>query len=118
MYKYKKATKNKLKVDKAYIGESIEQKIQRIVNNKEPITDGAPLVYTDRSEGVNPAHDIRTDRFEVAIDAMDKVAKTHQAKREERLGDKAKKNMEKEKKTEKSSDGGAESTGATDGPKA
>ena len=26
-----------------YEGETIEQKINRVVNNKEPITDGAPI---------------------------------------------------------------------------
>lgn len=86
MYKGKPKNFNKttLRVNNAYEGETIEQKIFRITNNKEPITDGAPLIYTDRSEGVQPDYNIRTDRFEVAIDAMDKVTKAQQAKREER----------------------------------
>ena len=29
-------------------GETIEIKIERITTTKEPITDGAPLIYTDR----------------------------------------------------------------------
>lgn len=84
MYKFKKATETTLNVNTSYEGEPLEAKIRRIVNNKEPISDGAPLIYTDRKEGVQPGYDIRTDRFEVAIEGMDKVAKAELAKREER----------------------------------
>lgn len=84
MYKYKKAKKTTLKVSKAYEGETIEQKVERFTNNKAPITDGAPLIYTERADGIQPAYNIRTDRWEVAVDAMDLVSKTEQAKREER----------------------------------
>ena len=31
-------------------GESIEAKVCRIVNNGEPISDGAPLIYTERKD--------------------------------------------------------------------
>ena len=85
MYKPKKAAKSSLKINTSYKGERIEEKINRILNNKEPIKDGAPLLYTERSKGVLPETDIRTDRFDVALDAMDKVSKTHIAKREERI---------------------------------
>lgn len=54
-------------------GEHIEDKVRRITENNEPIQDGAPEIYTDRKEGVIPAYDIRTDRFDVALEAMDKV---------------------------------------------
>lgn len=64
-------------------GESIEVKVQRIVENNEPISDGAPIIFTDRRDGVLPAYDIRTDRFELAIDGMDYVAKSNLAKRAE-----------------------------------
>lgn len=71
----------------SYIGETIEQKINRIVNNKEPIKDGAPIVYTDRKDGVQPQYDIRTDKWEVALDAMDVVSKTNLTKREMSIGE-------------------------------
>lgn len=54
-------------------GEHIEDKVRRITENNEPIQDGAPEIYTDRKDGVIPAYDIRTDRFDVALEAMDKV---------------------------------------------
>lgn len=88
MYNKPKASKTTLDVNQTYQGETIEQKINRIVNNKEPISDGAPLVYTDRKDGVQPQYDIRTDRWDIAIDAMDTVTASHQAKRELRLGEK------------------------------
>ena len=66
-----------------YEGESIENKVNRILINKEPITDGAPLIYTKRADGVLAGYNIRTDRFDVAIDAMDKVSKSKLSKRME-----------------------------------
>lgn len=63
-------------------GETIEQKMERVVHSGEGVTEGAPRIYTERKDGVNPAYDIRTDRWEVATDAMDSVAKSYKAKRE------------------------------------
>lgn len=64
--------------------ETIEQQVERLVNNNEPVEGQAPLIFTERKEGVRAEMNIRTDRFEIAIDAMDKVAKSYQARREER----------------------------------
>ena len=100
MYQYKNITKSSIKVNKSYVGERLEEKIQRITSNKEPIKDGAPLIYTERKNGVMAEYNVKTDRFEVAVVAMDKVTKTHLAKREERH------KLNKE-------DGGAESIQAT-----
>lgn len=65
-------------------GETIEMKIERIVSNKEPIKDGAPMIYSERKDGVIAAYNIRTDRFEIACDAMNKVQASIQAKRDEK----------------------------------
>lgn len=65
---------------KIYIGESIEKKCARIVENKEPISDGAPMVYTEKKDGVQPQYDIRTDKWEIAQNAMDTVNKAKIAK--------------------------------------
>jgi len=61
-------------------GESIEYKVKRITENNEPITDGAPIIYTNREDGVLPAYNIRTDRWEVAQAAMDAVNQANLAK--------------------------------------
>ncbi|AXH75283.1 MAG: hypothetical protein [Microviridae sp.] len=111
MYKQNKQEKTQLSVNTSYQGEPIENKIRRIVNNKEAITDGAPLIYTDRKDGVRPETDIRTDRFEIAVEAMDKVSRAQIAKRENKpktIGEEAKEGMKKE------GDGKAESIPATD----
>jgi len=87
-------------------GEMLEQKVERIVNNKEPIKDGAPLIYIDRKEGIKASTNIRTDRWEVAIEATEAIAKSYKAKREERAG----KLAEKEKEGEAQSIQGKETT--------
>lgn len=84
MYKVPAIKKTKLTINNTVQGETLEQKIERIVNNKEPIKDGAPLIYTERKEGVRASTNIRTDRFEIAIEGTDKIAKSYKARREER----------------------------------
>lgn len=54
-------------------GESILTKVRRILDENEPLTDGAPLIYTPKEDGVKPEYDIRTDKWQIAIDAMDRV---------------------------------------------
>lgn len=66
-----------------YEGETIETKVSRIINEKAPIEDGAPIIFTERADGILPAYDIRTDRWDLAVDAMDKINKAKIAKREE-----------------------------------
>jgi len=63
-------------------GESIEAKVCRIVNNGEPISDGAPLIYTERKDGVKEEYNIRTDRFDIALNAMNYVTASNRAKRD------------------------------------
>lgn len=103
MYKVKPMAKSSILSPISYEGETIEDKINRIVNNKEPIKDGAPLIYSERKDGVRPEYNIRTDRFEIAIDAMDAVSATHKAKREQRI-----KGEGKIVDMKKNNDGGAE----------
>ena len=59
-------------------GETIGTKVRRVMSNNEPIHDEAPLIYTERKEGVNPDYDIRSDRFDFALDAMSKIEKSKQ----------------------------------------
>lgn len=61
-------------------GESIETKVKRIVQNNEPISDGAPIIYTEKKDGVRPEFDIRTDKWIIAQNAMDTVNKERIAK--------------------------------------
>ena len=43
-------------------GESIEKRIDRMVETNEPIGETAQMIYTKKTDGVIPAYDIRTYR--------------------------------------------------------
>nr|DAN09344.1 MAG TPA: hypothetical protein [Microviridae sp.] len=59
----------------AYQAEPREVKLRKIINGESSnMEDGVfPTIYTEKKDGVQPEYDIRTDRFEVAIDAIDKI---------------------------------------------
>ena len=61
--------------DLAYQAEPREVKLRKIINGEaNNMEDGVfPTIYTEKKDGVKPEFDIRTDRFEVAIDAIDKI---------------------------------------------
>lgn len=54
-------------------GETLIKKCQRILNEGEPLTDGAPMIYTPKQAGVKPECNVRTDKWEIAMKAMDQV---------------------------------------------
>ena len=64
-------------------GQSIEEMLRQQTESKTPIDNVSPMIYTPRKEGVKPEYDIRTDRFEIAIDAMDKFSKSGNAHKDE-----------------------------------
>lgn len=72
--------KPQIKVHIMESGESIEEMIRRCVANNEPIGAEAPMEYTEKAKGVYPEHDIRTDKQELALDAIDKFQKSEIAK--------------------------------------
>lgn len=73
-------------VNKSREGESIEQKVYRMLNNGEKVEGTTEMIYTARKDGVLPGFDIRTDRFEIALEATEKITSSLQAKREEKDG--------------------------------
>lgn len=64
-----------LSMENTYETESQIQKLRRIVENKEPIKDEVPTIYTPKNKGVMPEYDIRTDRFEIAREALEKAGR-------------------------------------------
>ena len=58
-----------------YEAEPREVKLRKIISGEASnMEDGVfPTIYTEKKDGVRPEYDIRTDRFEIAIDAMDKI---------------------------------------------
>lgn len=61
--------------DLTYQAEPREVKLRKIISGESnSMEDGVfPTIYTEKKDGVQPEFDIRTDRFEVAIDAIDKI---------------------------------------------
>lgn len=108
MYNYKKTQPTTLKVNKSYEGETIEHKVDRILNDKEPITDGAPQIWTERKDGVNPNYNPRTDRWEYAVEAYDTLSRSNQARRKDRI------DAQMKTKPENKDNGGPEPTPTTD----
>lgn len=70
-----------------YEGQTIEMDIRRMINNKEPITGTAEIIYTERKDGVLPQYNIRTDKMELFAEGMEKVAELHGMQREARTGE-------------------------------
>lgn len=103
--KYRKIEKNKrtLCTTEAFIGESLEEKVFKAVNTNAPIEAVAPMVYSERKDGVLPETNIRTDRFEIAQEAMTNIANGIRERR-------VKKMMERNKTDKPSADSGNTTT--------
>lgn len=104
---YKQPRTSMVAVGNTTEGEYIEEKMRRIMQNKEPIKDGAKLLYADRAEGVKPESDIRTDIWEIATEKMDATHRRDITKRKggkpdkkAEIGEEAKAGMAAEAKTE------------------
>lgn len=82
MYPKVKIVKSKIKINESIEGETIETKMLRMVQNNETTTDNAPLLYQERGEGVPHGYNIRTDRFDVALESMTVVHRSEIAKRD------------------------------------
>lgn len=77
-----------------YEGESIERFCERATASGEPIESSSPIIYTKRSDGVQPQYNIRTDRFEIAAEAMNTATTDHRTKRAEKIAAEATKTTE------------------------
>lgn len=77
--------RTKIKCNEGFEGTSIEREIEKLIEDKTAIEATSPIIYTERKDGVQPQYDIRTDRFDIALEAMTKVAGSYRAKREEAI---------------------------------
>lgn len=86
MIKFKITQKTGLSVNESNAGKPLERKIaERLALGEKLDENQSPLLYTDKRDGVIAGYDPRTDRFEVALDAKEKVEKSKQAKRDAQL---------------------------------
>ena len=67
-------------VNESYEAERLENKIHKMMDANEPIGSEVTPMYTERKDGVLPQYDVRTDRFDIALEAMDKISKSEIAK--------------------------------------
>ena len=63
-----------------YEAKTIEETVAVIMENKEKIKADSPMVYTEKKDGVLPQYNIRTDKWDIAQKAMDRVNKEKIAK--------------------------------------
>lgn len=61
-------------------GKSLEETLRQLVATNEPIEVDTNVIYNEKGAGVDPATDIRTDKFSLACDATDKYARSEIAK--------------------------------------
>lgn len=80
------ARNSNLRTTEPFEGESLETKVRRTVKSGAPIEAISPMVYTERKEGVRKDTNIRTDKWDIAMAAMDTIAQGIRTKRAERMG--------------------------------
>lgn len=72
--------KSKIQIDNLYEAEPLEVKLRRKmeggkVDEEESSQKTWTIAYTEKKDGVKPEYDIRTDRFEIARQAMETIEK-------------------------------------------
>lgn len=80
-------------VNQSEEGQTIEEELRKITAEKEQIGSKFPMIYTDKKDGVLPAYNIRSDRFEIAREAKEKIGQAEAqkiAKRESKPGSESK----------------------------
>lgn len=84
-------TSARIKCNNAFEGKSIEDELREFMETGESPQDLKKIhdpIPTERKDGVLPEHNIRTDRWEIAQAAMDKVNESRKAKGNKRSEEK------------------------------
>ncbi|QCS36823.1 hypothetical protein [Tortoise microvirus 11] len=75
--------KRLLKINNSEVGDDLMTKLRRRTeDNKDMNTPGRPLLYTERKHGVIPEGNPRTDRWDIAQEATDYIARSKAARRD------------------------------------
>lgn len=65
------------------VGHPIEEAISLMMLRDEEIVDmSAKLIYQERDEGVMPGYNIRADKWEIALEAMEKAVTSKKGSKE------------------------------------
>jgi len=70
-----------IRCNDSYEGESIEQKMRRVRMQNAPIEETGQGIWPEGNE-VLPLHDVRTDRFDLALDAANNTERAKTARGE------------------------------------
>lgn len=65
--------KTKINGIKPYEADYLEKMIEKRMTGEDIVVGGKGVIFTEREDGVISAHNIRTDRFEEAMEAMDRI---------------------------------------------
>ena len=68
-----------------YEAETLEVQVSKILTGNEPMPSLTAPIFTERKDGVQAEHNIRTDRFDVALKGTDYISKSNLAKREAKI---------------------------------
>lgn len=85
-YKQNKIVRSNLNSITTTEGITIENMVAKFLNNQgEDVERTSEKIFTERKDGVLAGTDIRTDRWDIAIDAMNKSAQSMTAKRASKM---------------------------------
>lgn len=83
MKRTKIKNKSLFKVNTSTTGTPLREILHKAITMKEPIdTNVGKFEHTERKDGVKPEHDIRTDKYDIALEAVDKTVKAYRARSE------------------------------------
>lgn len=80
-----------------YEDDCLTDKMKKIKTEGGQVETGAETIYTNKTDGVMPAHDIRTDRMEIA---QNTIQKAQNAKRDAKMKQEAEKVAKAQEKGE------------------
>ena len=75
MYKVRQLPTTGIKRNVSTVGETIEDEVYKMVYEKNIPSAQKSIIFQEKKEGVQPAYNVRTDKFDIALDAIDAVTK-------------------------------------------
>ena len=75
MYKVRQLPTTGIKRNVSTVGETIEDEVYKMVYEKNIPSAQKSIIFQEKKEGVQPAYNIRTDKFAIALDAIETVTR-------------------------------------------
>lgn len=85
MYNVKKGNTTDLYINTSTNGISIEKQVAKALTTGEKLDGNEKIIYTERKLGAQPAYDYRTDRWDIALGAIEKTQKSQDARRQAKM---------------------------------